>query len=171
MADLGHWVGKTNPAYQAHSDTSRAAATQIKREKCAQLRRAILQYVRRMGADGATDHDLYRAFPAYPCETVRVRRIELCQRRALVDSCRRRPSPAGRASVAWILGSGDPDAPGPDYTTLESQTLRLVGRLDALAVRWRRRKCGYAASFLVSVARRIEDTVAHETARAHEHQA
>ena len=158
MADLGHWVGKTNPLYQAHSDTSR-------------LRRAILEYVRRMGVDGATDDDLYRAFVGYPPETVRVRRIELCKVRALEDSGQRRPTPTGCRATVWFPTTLTSIPPIPPRDNLESRTLRVVARLEALADQWRARKCYYAATVLKAVSGHIENVVAHETARAHEDQA
>lgn len=91
------------PPYQAHSNTSAAAAARIE-PVAGTLRMVVLaEFKRHRG--GLTDEELVavlsdRLYP--PSEnTVRPRRVELVRHGWLRDSGRRRNTRSGRAAVVW----------------------------------------------------------------------
>jgi hypothetical protein len=84
---------------QWHSPTSRAAALAAEPAADTQ-RRAVLDYLRSRGADGATDEEIQTAL-ALPGNAERPRRISLVAGGHVRDSGTTRPTRAGRAAVVW----------------------------------------------------------------------
>ena len=89
------------PPCQKHSETSRAAAEQIE-PRAATLRRAVLDFLRARGAQGATDEEGMTAL-AMAGNTYRPRRIECFQAGLIVDSGLTRPTRSGRQAVVWVV--------------------------------------------------------------------
>jgi hypothetical protein len=89
---------------QRHSATSVEAAEAIE-PKVGTLRRAVLQFIRQRGSDGATDEEIQLALNWNP-STQRPRRVELCNLGLVRDSGRTRLTKAGRKAVVWIATGG-----------------------------------------------------------------
>ena len=85
---------------QFHSTTSLAAAEQIE-PKSQTLRRAVLDYLRGCGRDGATDEQIQHALAMNP-STERPRRVELVEGGLVVDGGEVRKTQSGRSAVVWI---------------------------------------------------------------------
>lgn len=92
-------TGTELPPHQRHSDTSRAAAEAVE-PKAATLRRRVLEYLRSVHPDGATDNEIQAALGMDP-NTQRPRRVELVTMRLVRDSGQTRPTPSGRRAVVW----------------------------------------------------------------------
>lgn len=88
-------------AAQAHSQTSRAAALEI-REDSGTLRGFVLAYLRGAGEHGATDEEMQHALNMNP-STQRPRRIELMQSNPPLvrDSGQTRLTKSKRKAVVW----------------------------------------------------------------------
>lgn len=87
--------------YQAHSGTSREAASSIK-GKSARLREQVLQELRR---NPATDEELATLL-TLSGNTARPRRVELVELGLVEDSGQRRKTASGRNAVVWrVKGS------------------------------------------------------------------
>lgn len=82
--------------YQAHSETSKAAAESMRGNK---LRVKVLDFLKAQPA-GATDEEIQIALAMNP-STQRPRRIELVALEEVVDSGMRRPTKSGRSAVVW----------------------------------------------------------------------
>lgn len=89
------------PPSQAHSPTSQEAAEAIQ-PRAETLRRAVLDYLRSRGEEGATDEETQEAL-AMSGSTQRPRRCELQEMGLVVDSGRTRPTRSGRAAVVWVV--------------------------------------------------------------------
>jgi predicted ArsR family transcriptional regulator len=87
--------------FQAHSDTSREAASSIK-GKAATLRDEVLEAIRR---HPSTDEQLAERLVLSP-NTCRPRRVELVDRGLVVDSGQRAKTASGRSAVVWIVKEG-----------------------------------------------------------------
>jgi hypothetical protein len=87
------------PPAQQHSPTSVGAAKAVE-PRADTLRRAVLDYLRSRGADGATDEEISDALGMN-------RRIELMQVRLVKNSGRTRLSRAGRPASVWVAVTGD----------------------------------------------------------------
>lgn len=87
------------PPSQRHSETSRAAAAQIKK-RIGPLHAAVLAYL--AGVNGATDEEMQRGIPM-AANTQRPRRRELELMGRVMDSGRRRLTASRRDAVVWIL--------------------------------------------------------------------
>lgn len=88
------------PPCQTHSPTSREAAEAIE-PRTETLRRAVLDYLRSRGQDGATDEETIDAL-GMSGNTARPRRIELQDMRLVCDSGKTRLTRSGRKAVVWI---------------------------------------------------------------------
>lgn len=88
------------PPCQAHSPTSRDAAQAIE-PRTETLRRAVLDYIRRCGDEGATDEQVQDAL-AMSGSTQRPRRVELQEMGLVIDSGKTRPTKSGRKAVVWV---------------------------------------------------------------------
>lgn len=88
------------PPAQRHSETSVAAAAQIA-GVAGRLQRAVYEYLRSRGAEGATDEEIQSAL-AMPASTERPRRVELVESGHCEDSGRTRLTRSGRKAVVWI---------------------------------------------------------------------
>ena len=86
--------------YQAHSETSKAAAKEIT-PHINRCHRLILDYLKRVGIAGATDQELEDA-TGMGGSTVRPRRIELVKKELVEDSGRTRETRAGRKATVWV---------------------------------------------------------------------
>lgn len=86
--------------YIPTSATSKAAAAAIE-PNAGTLRAIVLEFLREMGAHGATDEELQSWLVINP-STERPRRIELVQRGLVVDSGRTRKTRAGRNATVWV---------------------------------------------------------------------
>jgi hypothetical protein len=86
------------PAFQSHSETSRAAALAMY-GKVSELQRTILDWV---GAspDGLTDEQIQEVSGMSP-NTQRPRRVECVRKGLLRDSGRMRKTRSGRMAVVW----------------------------------------------------------------------
>lgn len=89
------------PLHVRHSATSKAAAENIE-SKAATLRAKVLNFIRRQGAQGATDEEIQRAL-RMPGNTQRPRRRELEQMSRIADSGITRPTSSGRQAVVWVV--------------------------------------------------------------------
>ena len=90
--------GDIDPPSQRHSDTSRAAAKEIK-GKAAALRRQVYQWL--LSYEGATDEEMQMHIPMEP-NTQRPRRVELVNMGLVFDSGYRRKTRSGRYAVIWM---------------------------------------------------------------------
>jgi len=88
------------PPYQAHSETSQAAAEAIEPD-VATLRGQVLAHLRSCGVKGATDDEMQVALDMNP-STERPRRIELWRAGLVERSGRTRPTRSGRLAVVWV---------------------------------------------------------------------
>jgi hypothetical protein len=111
QADLLNWApkppadraaskaaGESFPAHQAHSDTSRAAAAEI-RPNAGTLRAKVLDCLR--SSSGLTDEEIQN-WLQMPASTQRPRRVELVRMGLVADSGRRRETMSGRFAVVWV---------------------------------------------------------------------
>lgn len=89
------------PPHQRHSDTSKAAAVQIK-SRIGPLHQKIIAYLSLCGSAGATDEQMQRCIPM-GANTQRPRRIELMHMGKVEDSGRRELTGSRRAAVVWRL--------------------------------------------------------------------
>ena len=87
--------------HQRHSDTSRAAAEAIE-PKRGTKRRIVLDYIREMGDEGATDEEMQRRL-FMSGNTQRPRRVELLDAGFIKDSGARRKTPSGELAVVWVM--------------------------------------------------------------------
>lgn len=85
--------------YQAHSETSHAAAAAIE-PSAATLRQKVLLLLRNT-PNGATDEQIQWTLDMNP-STQRPRRIELVARGLVRDSGRKGKTQSGRSAVIWI---------------------------------------------------------------------
>jgi len=88
------------PPYQAHSDTSREAAERVA-PLAHTMRGQVLAYLRRCGADGATDEEMQIRMPI-PANTQRPRRIELVAEGFVKASGKTRTTRSGDCAVVWV---------------------------------------------------------------------
>src|SRR5512139_742320 len=65
------------------------------------LQSAILNYLKRRGALGATDEEIQNALAMNP-STERPRRIELAQKGLIVEADATRPTRSGRQATVWM---------------------------------------------------------------------
>lgn len=103
MPDLFDLLDQPTPVErlpaQRHSPTSVAAAGRAEPAAATQ-RRAVLDYIRGRGAEGATDEEVQTALGMNP-STQRPRRIELVGSGHVRDSGRQRQTRSGRNAVVW----------------------------------------------------------------------
>ena len=97
---FGYPLYDGEPPSQKHSDTSRAAASQIK-HKIGPLHHQIMDYLER-NPQGATDERMQSDIPM-AANTQRPRRVELTQLGRVIDAGRRDVTRARRAAVVWTL--------------------------------------------------------------------
>ena len=91
---------KVSAPCQVHSQTSREAADAIVPQS-ATLRRAVLEFLRSRGFDGATDEQMQDGIPM-PASTQRPRRVELVEANLVRDSGTTRKTKSGRNAVVWV---------------------------------------------------------------------
>lgn len=91
-----------SPPAQLHSDTSRAARDAIE-PRAATLRRAVLEFIRGRGSDGATDEECQDGLGMNP-STQRPRRVELVMTGLVADSGRTRKTKSNRNATVWVAG-------------------------------------------------------------------
>jgi hypothetical protein len=89
------------PPFQRHSDTSKAAAEAIK-PHVGPMHHAILAYLERWGATGATDQEM-QDYLDLEGSTQRPRRRELQLAKLIEKSGTKRKTESGRAAVVWVL--------------------------------------------------------------------
>lgn len=97
LFDLGH---PDMPPAQRHSETSVAAAVEVKPE-AAKLRAVVLEFIQSRGEHGVTDEEGI-AWTGLNPSTYRPRRIECVEAGQVVDSGTTRKTKSGRAAVVWI---------------------------------------------------------------------
>lgn len=85
---------------QLHSETSVAAAELIE-PHANTLQAEVLEYLRIMGGDGATDEQMQEMLMLNP-STQRPRRIELVKAGLVIDSGRTRKTASGRQAMVWV---------------------------------------------------------------------
>lgn len=93
------WSATEHAPFQAHSETSRAAAEEILTLAAAMRARVYECIV--SAPDGMTDEEGQAAL-GMPGNTYRPRRRELQQAGMVCDSGRTRPTESGRSAVVWI---------------------------------------------------------------------
>ncbi len=93
-----------DPPAQSHSLTSMAASVAIE-PRAATLRRAVLDWLRGRGDEGATDEEIQDALSMNP-STQRPRRIELMRGGLVVDTGRTRTTKSNRKACVWAASSG-----------------------------------------------------------------
>ncbi len=86
--------------YQAHSDTSKAAADEIA-DKLPALRGNVYRVIHMAGKEGVTDLDIEGEL-GIAGSTVRPRRIELLEMGLVVAAKEKKRTPSGRWAYAWI---------------------------------------------------------------------
>src|SRR5690554_6750133 len=89
------------PPFQAHSRTSRDAASSMLDSLDACQRRVYEFIVLRGRPRGATDEEIQAALEMNP-STERPRRIELCNKGLVEDSGRTRKTRSGRRATVWV---------------------------------------------------------------------
>lgn len=89
---------------QRHSPTSVAAAERAEPAAAATQRRAVLDFLRGRGADGATDEEIQVALSLNPSGE-RPRRIELVRGGFVRDSGTTRPTRSGCKAVVWTAST------------------------------------------------------------------
>ncbi len=89
------------PPHVANSETSQAAAADIKRSAIT-LRGLVLDLLRAKGP--LTDEEIQEALSMNP-STQRPRRVELVQKGFAVDSGQTKPTRSGRRAVLWAAVS------------------------------------------------------------------
>jgi hypothetical protein len=90
--------------YQAHSETSKAAAASMVKHTPT-IRARVLAYIKSRGADGATDSEIQQALGLRD-QTEVPRRIELMRTGEIANSGKQRKTASGRNAVVWVLGNG-----------------------------------------------------------------
>lgn len=103
-----------HPPAQRHSATSVDAAEAIE-PSADSLRGAVLEALRKAGADGMTDEEMQTALNMNP-STQRPRRIELMRLGLVRDGGATRPTRSGRKAVVWVAttaGGADLGPGGP----------------------------------------------------------
>lgn len=100
---------------QAHSETSRAAASAIE-PRVGTLEAAVLAHVIACGYHGATDEEIADALDMTG-STERPRRVTLVRRGLLVDSTIRRLTRSGRLAVVWMHRDVSPVTAAPPVPT------------------------------------------------------
>ncbi len=103
MRQLSMFPYGGEPPAQQHSDTSKAAASRIKKQ-VGPMHIKVLQFL--ADIDGATDEQMQDQIPMSP-NTQRPRRCELTQMGRIEDSGRRGLTKAGREAVVWRLVKRD----------------------------------------------------------------
>lgn len=88
------------PAFQRHSDTSRAAAIEI-HDSAATIRERVYEFIKGRGESGATDEEIQVALDLHG-NTERPRRRELQKDLRIIDSASRRQTESGRKAVVWV---------------------------------------------------------------------
>lgn len=89
------------PPYQAHSPTSREAASSML-ESLDACQRRVYQFIALRGRwRGATDEEIQVALEMNP-STERPRRIELCNKGLIENSGRTRKTRSGRKATVWV---------------------------------------------------------------------
>ena len=88
------------PKYQAHSQTSKAAAAAIERG-AETLRGAVYRLIYYRGPLGMTDEEIQRKLDMNP-STQRPRRVELVEKRLVRDSGLTRKTKSGRQATVWV---------------------------------------------------------------------
>jgi len=96
-------AGRSTP-HAAGSATSKAAAEAI-RPEAGTLSAAVFVFIVGTGERGATDGEVQRGLQL-DGNTQRPRRRALQQRGLIIDSGKRRKTPAGREAVVWIAAPG-----------------------------------------------------------------
>lgn len=93
------------PPFQAHSETSRAAAESKRADRPTEKAR-VLAILREFPFYilGATDEQIQDEL-AMPSSTERPRRVELVKGGVVVDSGRTRPTRSGRQATVWAATS------------------------------------------------------------------
>jgi hypothetical protein len=86
--------------YQAHSETSRAAAESM-RGSASSVRAKVLKLFRDRLPDGYIDEEIQNILGTNTVGTARVRRIELVAAGLVRDSGRKRATSSGRMAVVW----------------------------------------------------------------------
>jgi len=87
--------------FKAGSDTSAAAANDIE-SSAPRMRQRIAEFLAGRGSHGATDEEIQKALNM-PGNTERPRRVELLQRRLVLDTGMRRQTSAGRYAAVWAV--------------------------------------------------------------------
>ncbi len=88
------------PKFQAHSKTSKDAASEIERS-ASTLRGYVYRFIWNKGDAGATDDQIQMAL-RMEGSTERPRRIELQDKRLVKDSGKTRKTRSGRQAVVWV---------------------------------------------------------------------
>jgi hypothetical protein len=89
------------PPHQRHSEASRAAAESV-RENAAAWRARLRAWFSLRGAEGATDLELFAAFPNANQSNLRPRRVDLMHAGDVVDSGKKRLTPSERLATVWV---------------------------------------------------------------------
>jgi predicted transcriptional regulator len=92
--------GKVTLPYQPHSDTSERAAMAA-RPKAPTARTRVRKCLQNAGRRGLTDAEIQQALGMGE-STERPRRVELVERKLVLDSGRTRLTPSGRSAVVWV---------------------------------------------------------------------
>lgn len=98
------------PPHQSHSETSAAAAGEIK-ESARSLRFKVYAYIKQRGAKGATDEEIQDAL-GMQLQTEVPRRRELVMKGLIVDSGIKRLTKSRRRAAAWVVSGAyiEPEA-------------------------------------------------------------
>lgn len=84
--------------------TARAAGESVRKGSRSPLAQAIYNELRQRGSAGATDDELWQAFPGQLLGSVSKRRGELTEWGLVMDSGRTRATRRGRQAVVWVVG-------------------------------------------------------------------
>lgn len=88
--------------FQAHSDTSRAAAESLPTSSTATQRMRVLDCIREAGSRGRTDCEIQDLL-GMQGNTQRPRRLELLDRGLIRNSGETRKTSSGRKAAVWVV--------------------------------------------------------------------
>lgn len=96
------------PPFTRDCQTSQDAAYSVRnwrllRVRTAALRNIVLEFISSRGVVGATDDEIYEAFPQIGEATLRPRRVELTHMGKVSKTDRVRPTRRGRDAIVWVV--------------------------------------------------------------------
>jgi len=132
MSDYDSDLYGGTPPHQSHSETSAAAANDIK-DDARTLRFKVYAHIKQCGAMGATDEEVQVAM-GLQLQTEVPRRRELVIRGLVVDSGLKRMTRSNRRATAWVV-SGAYIEPEDRKKTTREQLREAKAEIERLKVK------------------------------------